>query len=224
MHLGVIPDGNRRWARERGIPTLMGHKRGMEAMKTVSLAAFERGVSQLTLFGFSTENWSRTSEEVKYLMALFYTLLDEGIDEFEKRGIRFKFLGSREKLPKRLIKLIDRVEARTARLLGGTLALCLNYGGQQEMADALKSMIAAGVKPEEVTPELVAEHLYAGSEIGPLDLIIRTSGEHRSSGFMLWRAAYAEYYFSPKNWPDFTTDDLDLALADFAGRQRRFGS
>lgn len=222
-HLGVIPDGNRRWAREHGLPTLEGHRRGLDAAKEAAQAAFDRGVRYFTLYAFSTENWTRTQEEVGYLMNLFYGLLKNEFDDFAKRGIRLRVLGRRNELPGKLVKAIEEAEARTARNTAGTVSWCLNYGGQAELADALKSLVAAGVSPDEITPELINEHLY-GPDVPPVDLVIRTSGEHRLSGFMLWRVAYAEFYFYQKNWPDFSVADLNEALDDFAQRQRRFGA
>lgn len=223
VHLGIIPDGNRRWAKAHGLPTLEGHRRGLDVAKEVAQAAFDRGVHYFTMYAFSTENWSRTQEEVGYLMGLFYELLTKEFDDLAKRGVRLRVLGRRDELPGKLIKAIDEVEERTAGNTTGTISLCLNYGGQTELADAFRSLAAAGVAPDEVTPDLVAEHLY-GPDIPPVDLVIRTSGERRLSGFMLWRAAYAEFYFIQKNWPDFGEADLDEALADFADRQRRFGA
>lgn len=222
VHLGVIPDGNRRWAKEHGVPSVEGHRRGLVAARKVAAAAFDRGVRYFTLYAFSTENWRRTEEEVGYLMDLFYNLLKREYAEFEERGVRFQFLGSRANLPVRLLKVIDEVEQRTAHLENGVLALCLNYGGEQELADALGAMLADGVQPADVTPDRIAKYLY-GPEMPPLDLIIRTSGEHRLSGFMLYRSAYAELSFTQKHWPDFTVADLDVVLADYAERQRRFG-
>jgi undecaprenyl diphosphate synthase len=221
-HLGVIPDGNRRWAKEHGLPKLEGHRRGLKVLKKVAVAALDRGVQYFTIYGFSTENWRRTEEEVGYLMELFYDLLKREYADFEDRGVRFRFLGSRDHIPAKLLRVIDEVETRTASLDNGTLAICLNYGGEQEIADALGAMLSDGVRPADVTPDRIAKYLY-GPELPPLDLIIRTSGEHRLSGFMLYRSAYAELSFTQKHWPDFTVADLDVVLADYAERQRRFG-
>jgi undecaprenyl diphosphate synthase len=220
--LGIIPDGNRRWARERGLPTFEGHRQGLETAKEVAREVFDRGVKYLTMYAFSTENWKRTSDEVGYLMELFYGWLATGFGDLEERGVRFRLLGSRHGLSAKLVRVIDELEAKTAGLTGGTLALCLNYGGQVELTDAVRAVVAAGTRPEEVTPELIGQYLYA-PELPPVDLIIRTSGERRSSGFMLWRAAYDEYYFADKNWPDFGAADLGAALEDYSERQRRFG-
>jgi undecaprenyl diphosphate synthase len=222
-HLGIIPDGNRRWAKSQGLPSIEGHRRGVRLAKEIAIASFDRGVRFFTMYGFSTENWRRTEEEVGYLMELFYGVVTREFQELEKRGVRFRVLGSREGLSKRLVEAIDDLESRTADYPNGTVSLCLNYGGQQELADAFRSMLAAGVTPDEVTPALIAEHIYA-PEVPPVDLVIRMSGEQRISGFMLWRINYAELYFVNKHWPAFTVADLDDALAEFARRQRRYGN
>ncbi len=222
IHLGIIPDGNRRWATSQSLPTLEGHRRGMDVAKELAIASFDRGVTYFTMFAFSTENWTRTKSEVGYLMDLFYRLVTKEFDELESRHVRLRVLGRRDRIPKRLRLAIEQVEERTKDNQAGTLALCIDYGGEQELADAASSLAAAGVAPDEITPELLSGHLYS-PDIPPIDLVIRTSGEHRTSGFMLWRTAYAEYYFTEINWPAFTTADLDAALADFAQRTRRFG-
>src|SRR6266851_1683993 len=202
-HLAIIPDGNRRWARAKGLPTLEGHRRGVDVAKTIAKVAFDRGVEYFTMYAFSTENWQRQQQEVGYLMDLWYGLLAREFRELEERGVRFRFLGSRYRLSDKLLKMIDSTEARTAALSKGTVSLCLNYGGQAELADAIRSMLAAGVKPDDVDPGLISQHLY-GPGIPPVDLLLRSSGEQRTSGFMMWRAAYAELYFAPMHWPDFT--------------------
>ena len=222
-HVGIIPDGNRRWAKDNGLSSVEGHQAGVEALKRVCYAGLDQSIKTITYFAFSSENWQRTPDEVKYLMELFVSKLTNEIAEVHEKDVRFRMLGSRQGLGKRLLAAIDRAEELTAKNDGGTLAICLNYGGEQELADATASMIRAGVKPEEVTPELVAQYLYA-PDLPPLDLVIRTSGEHRLSGFMLYRAAYAELYFADKHWPDFTADDLSTALDDYAKRKRRFGA
>lgn len=185
------------------------------------MKAFDRGVKVFTMYAFSTENWSRAEEEVGYLMELFYGLATDEMSELGNKNIRFRVIGSRQLLPARLVAALETAEQRTEHNTGGTIALCLNYGGEQEIADAVTSLIASG-HTGEVTPADINSHLYA-PEIPPVDLIIRTSGEHRTSGFMLWRAAYAEFYFVAKHWPEFTEADLDAALTDYAKRHRRFG-
>lgn len=221
-HLGIIPDGNRRWAKQHGKTSLEGHQRGFDVARTVALAAFDRGVRYLTMFAFSTENWQRTREEVSYLMKLFETGLLRELREIEERGVRVCVLGERAGLPKSLAKALTEIEERTKDNMRGTLSLCLNYGGEQELATAVSALAQA--QPEgPYTYGQLREHLYT-PEIPNVDLIIRSSGEQRTSGFMLGRAAYAELYFVEKHWPDFDVADLDAALAEYARRHRRFGS
>ncbi len=223
LHLGIIPDGNRRWAKAQGLPTLEGHRRGLEVARTIAEAAHDAGVRYFSIYAFSTENWARTEEEVGYLMNLFVRMLTREMKGLEERGVRLRLIGSRDRLPKKLIKALDEAEARTADNQNGTIGLCLNYGGHAELADATRSLLASHAAPEVITPADIEAHLYA-PEIPPVDLIIRTSGEHRLSGFMLWRAQYAELAFVDKHWPDFTSADLEAILADYAQRQRRFGA
>lgn len=199
-----------------------GHRQGYMNLKTIGEAAIERGVKYVSAFCFSTENWQRSREEVNYLMELLYWVASKEVTEIHAKGIKVKFIGSDERLSPRIIKAIRKAEELTEKNTKGTLGLCVNYGGQSELVDAMSRMLADGVSPENVTPELVSKYLYA-PDVPNLDLIIRTSGERRISGFMLWRAAYAELLFVDKHWPDFTVADLDAALAAYASRQRRFG-
>jgi undecaprenyl diphosphate synthase len=215
-------DGNRRWARERGLPTLKGHQAGVDALRDISHAAFESGVETLTFFAFSTENWKRTEEEVGYLMGLFARLIVTEMKELDRHKVRFRLLGAREGLDKSLLSKLIEAEERTKDYPNGTFALCINYGGELELAHAAANLIRQNVPVEEVTPARLAAELYA-PELPMVDMIIRTSGEHRLSGFMLWRASYAELYFVEKNWPDFSRDDLKLAFEDYSRRVRRFG-
>jgi undecaprenyl diphosphate synthase len=211
-HVGIILDGNRRWAKANSLPTLEGHRQGAEKLKEVALAAFDKGVNYLSAYIFSTENWSRTEEEVGYLMDLVIKAVDKYLDEFHERGIKVVILGRRDGLRASVAEAIKRAEDKTASNTKGTLGLCFNYGGRREIVDAVNEAIKSD-KP--VSEELIAQYLYA-PEIPDCDLIIRTSGEQRISNFMLWRAAYSELYFVNKHWPDFTTADL--------GRSRRFGN
>lgn len=221
-HLGIILDGNRRWARSQGIPQLEGHRRGYENLKTIGKACVERGITYISAYVFSTENWDRTKDEVDYLMKLLLWVAKSEVNEIHNENIRVRFVGSRERLSKQIIAAIAAAEEKTKNNTRGTLCLCLNYGGQQEIVDALKQIVASGVEPENVTKELVAAHLYA-PDVPPVDFIIRTSGEHRLSNFMLWRSAYSELYFPEVHWPAFTEADLDIALAEFVKRHRRYG-
>lgn len=222
-HLGIILDGNRRWAKAQGLPTLEGHREGAEVFKTIAVHAFDRGVKYLSAYVFSTENWSRTEEEVGYLMKLVIKAFEKYLDTFNEKGIKIMVLGRRAGIKPDVLRAIERTEEKTSANSNGTLALCFNYGGQEEIVDAVSSLISQNIAPKEVTKEKIAGALY-GPEIPGIDLLIRTSGEQRTSGFMLYRSDYAELYFSEKLWPDFTNEDLDNALLDYSERQRRFGS
>jgi undecaprenyl diphosphate synthase len=223
VHLGLILDGNRRWATEKGLRPFEGHRRGYLRLKKIALAAFERDIKYVSAFVFSTENWNRSQEEVAYLMDLLNWVAKHEINKLNKKNIRVLFAGTRQGVNPTILEAIKNAEAKTAGNTAGTLVLCFNYGGQQEMADAAASLIRSGAKAEDITPELINQHLYR-PDLPPLDLIIRTSGEQRLSGFMLWQAAYAELKFVLKYWPAFTVADLDAALKDYATRTRRFGT
>lgn len=221
-HVGIILDGNRRWAKARGLKTIEGHKEGAEVFKNISLAAFKKGVKVLSAFVFSTENWQRTEDEVAYLMKLVVRGVELHLDEFHKNNIRVLILGSREPLSKTVMGAIKRTEEKTAQNTGGTLALCFNYGGKVELVQAVRDIVSSSLAPQEIDEATIDRHLYS-PEVPQVDLMIRTSGEHRTSGFMLWRSDYAELYFVDKMWPDFTIDDLENALQDYGLRKRRFG-
>lgn len=222
QHIGFVVDGNRRWAKKHGLPTYEGHLAGYNSLKDVLIESLNRGVKYASAYVFSTENWKRTAEEVNNLMGLLLRVLESDVPIFVENRIRLRVIGTREGLPKAVIKAIDRAEATTAELDGGELLLCLNYGGHLEIADACKKIIESGVAADEVTPELIANNLYA-PEVPPCDLIVRTSGEQRLSNFMLWRAAYSELMFIDKNWPDMTKDDVSVILEEYQRRNRRFG-
>lgn len=219
-HVGIILDGNRRWAKAKGLPTLEGHREGAEVFKQIASHAFDKGVKYLSGYIFSTENWSRTEEEVGYLMKLVIRAVESYLDEFHKRGIKIVILGRRDGLRAKVLEAIQQAETKTAANTKGTLALCFNYGGREEIVDAARGL---ATQNKEITSENIQKALYA-PEIPDVDLIIRSSGEQRLSNFMLWRAAYSELYFSDKYWPDFKTADFDQALASYTDRQRRFGA
>lgn len=222
-HVGIILDGNRRWAKENGYKsTLEGHKKGYDSLKGVAQHAFDKGIRNVSAFVFSTENWSRSKQEVDYLMRLLLRIMKRDIKELHRKGIKVLWLGTRVGLSPEIIQAIEDAIRKTEGNIRGTLAFCLNYGGQQEIADATAKIISEGYKPEEVTPKLIEDHLYS-PELGPVDLMIRTSGEQRLSGFNLWRCSYSELYFTDKKWPAFTDEDLDSALEEYAKRNRRFG-
>lgn len=221
-HVGLILDGNRRWAKEQGLTTLDGHRKGAEVFKEVSLAAFDKGIKFLSAFVFSTENWKRTEEEVSYLMKLLLKAVEKYLNEFNKRGIKIIIIGQRDNLSSSVLHAIEKTENKTQANSKATLVLCFNYGGQQEIVDATKRMISDGVNLERVSKSTFEQYLYA-PEVPGLDMLIRTSGEQRTSGFMLWRAAYAELLFMKKYWPDFTIQDLDEVINEYNKRFRRFG-
>lgn len=220
-HLGLVLDGNRRWAKNQGLPTLEGHRKGYENLKTIALAAFEKGVQYVSAFVFSTENWNRSKEEVDYLMKLLIWVAKNEIKELDKKNVRVRFIGTRKRLSKDVLNAIDDAENRTASNTGGTLVLCLNYGGQQEIIDAVNTIITQDDR-HPLSVNDFEKYLY-GPDIPPVDLIIRTSGEQRISNFMLWRAAYSELFFVDNHWPDFSESDLTNALENYSTRHRRFG-
>ncbi len=222
-HVGIILDGNRRWARANGQPILEGHRAGYQNLRKITrYMFFEKGIKLVSAFVFSTENWSRSAEEVEYLMNLLLGAFKKSLKEFKEENIRIVVLGRRDRLSPKIIKVIEQAEAETENNSAGTIAFCFNYGGQAEIVDAAKALLEQKTDPAKLTPESFADHLYH-PDVPPVDLLIRTSGEQRTSGFMLWRAAYAELYFTDKHWPDFSPADVDAALADFAKRQRRYG-
>lgn len=219
-HVGLILDGNRRWAKANGLPSFEGHRVGYANLKKIAKHAVNKGVKFISAYIFSTENWNRTREEVNYLLDLALVLATRDAREVHKEGIRVVFLGRRNDLPPKLLAAIEKAETLTKDNKRGTLALCFNYGGQQEIVDAASKLSSKKLK--NLTVETFASALYA-PEVPAIDLLIRTSGEQRLSNFMLWRAAYAELYFVKKHWPAFTPDDFDAAIEEFANRQRRFG-
>lgn len=221
-HVGYIVDGNRRWAKEHGLPAYEGHLAGYNALKEVALATLAAGAEYMSAYVFSTENWQRSNEEVKKLMGLTLRVLKSDVPIFNKNNVRMKVIGSVEGVDPKILKSIENAEAATASNTGGTFLLCFNYGGQREIAEAVKRIVASGVSADDINEEVIAQNLYA-PEIPPIDMIVRTSGEQRLSNFMLWRAAYSELFFLEKNWPDMTKDDVASIMNEYAKRQRRFG-
>lgn len=221
-HVGLILDGNRRWAKERGLPTLEGHRQGAETFRKISLTAFDRGVKYVSAYTFSTENWQRTEEEVGYLMKLLIKAVEKHLKSFHEAGIKVVVLGRREGLDKNVLKAIEKTEQLTRNNTRGTLALCFNYGGKAEIVDAVKKIVASGAAPNDVDVDTLTANMYS-PEVPEIDLLIRTSGERRTSGFMLYRSEYAELYFTDTMWPDFDESELDKAITDYTQRKRRFG-
>lgn len=220
-HLGIILDGNRRWAKERNLPVFEGHRIGLETAKKIIRYAKETGVKVLTLFVFSSENWKRPKIEVNYLMKLLgQALSGNNTKEFDKQGIRVRVIGQRERLSKDLQEKIKETEELTKNNKGMTLNFALSYGGRAEIVEAIKQIIKSKIKPDEITEKTISQNLWTSD----LDLIIRTGKEQRISNFLIWQAAYSELYFFPKYWPDFGEKDLDNAFIDYNNRQRRFGA
>ena len=215
-HLGFIVDGNRRWARERGLPTLEGHRRGIELVADIAEECHKQGVKIVSFYVFSTENRNRSKEEVEYLMDLVEKCLKKFIKRCLKTNTKIAILGTKERLSDRLKEAMKEAEEKTRECKENILGLCFNYGGKQEIVDAANKIEG------EVTIEKLEANLYH-PEVPALDMVIRTSGERRISGFMLWRMAYSEMLFLDKKWPDMAREDVGLILREFAGRQRRFG-
>ncbi len=221
-HIGYVIDGNRRWAKMHGLPAYEGHLAGYNAIKEVLLETLHSGVKYATAYIFSTENWKRSKDEVGYLMGMLLRVLESDLPTFLEHNVQLKVIGTRDGLSDAVLKAIDKAEDKTASLNGETLLLCLNYGGQLEIVDAVKKIVQSGLQAEEITADVISKNLYA-SEVPPCDLIVRTSGEKRLSNFMLWRAAYSEFIFLEKNWPDMTKEDVSVILDEYASRHRRFG-
>lgn len=221
QHIAFICDGNRRWAEQRGLPPLMGHKAGISNFENLVDWYVARGVSTITFFIFSTENWSRSQEEVDYLMDLFYTELKKNLKHAVEKNLRYRIIGSRDRLPKKLANLCDKLEETSAENTGGTVVFALNYGGQDEIIAAVNDAIAAG---EPVDRNTFETFLDTG-DLLPVDLMVRTSNELRISNFLLWKLAYAELMFVPQHWPDLVKSEKlwQQTLDEYARRNRRFG-
>jgi len=215
-------DGNRRWAKERGLPTFRGHWYGYQKIKEVGEWCFKKGIKILTLFAFSTENWERSKEEVNYLMKLLKRALKEEVKEIHKKGIKVKVIGSEKELNDELKEAKRKAEEMTKNNKEGILNIALNYGGRREIVEAVKKILNQKIPPEKINENIIEKNLYTAGLPDP-DLIIRTSGEQRLSGFLLWQSAYSELYFCPKYWPDFEESDLDEILEWYKKRERRFG-
>ena len=221
QHIAFICDGNRRWAENRGLPPLMGHQAGIANFENLVDWFLKRGVSTVTFWVFSTENWNRSQEEVDFLMDLFYTELKKNLKNAIDKNLRYRVIGSRDRLPVKLAKLCDELEERSADHTGGTVVFALNYGGKDEIIDAVNAAIENG---EPVTKETFETFMDTG-DLLPVDLMVRTSNEYRISNFMLWKLAYAELLFVPEHWPDFVKSEKlwQYTLDEFAKRNRRFG-
>lgn len=224
-HVGIIMDGNGRWAKRRGLSRIYGHRVGFERSKKWLHFVFEQGVEVLTVFAFSTENWKRPKEEVNFLFSLFREAAREYFPKLVEENIRLRFIGDREGLPKEfqdLRGMMDALEMESAHNTEGIFVPAINYGGRDEILRAVKGIVASGFSEEDITGDLISQHLDT-ADLPDLDLVIRTSGEQRLSGFLPWQAVYAEYYFTSKYWPDFNKDDFSEALREYSTRKRKFG-
>lgn len=222
-HVGYILDGNRRWAKQHGLPTYEGHLAGYNALKDVIEATAEAGVEYISFYTWSTENWSRAEHEVRGVMRLIRRLFKVDIKQLVKDDYRLVVLGGRDKLPDDINQMIDEAEASSAEGKRATLAMCFNYGGQQEIVRAARAAIADGIAPESLDEASFARYLDH-PDVPPCDLIVRTSGEQRLSNFMLWRSAYSEFIFLDKFWPEMTADDVSAILNEYSNRKRRYGA
>lgn len=225
-HIGIIMDGNGRWAKKRGLPRSAGHTAGAQTFRKIARYCSDIGIKYLTVYAFSTENWRRPKEEVDALMRLFKDYLQEAIRDFKDDSIVLRFIGDRSAFSPELLSLMNENEEESCERDGMVLNIAMNYGGRAELVSAIRDMaekVEKGtLRPEAIDEALVSEHLYTKGQPDP-DLIIRPSGENRTSNFLLWQSAYAEYVIMDVLWPDFTERDLDEALMEYANRNRRFG-
>lgn len=221
-HVVIIPDGNRRWAKSHGLKSIEGHKKGLDTALTVVKGSRSLGVKVLTLWGFSTENWDRPPLEVSYLMRLYSRFFRKHMRELVSEGARFKWLGRRDRVPKQLKAILENLEKETARNTRYMLNICIDYGGHDEIMRAFKKLLKKGVKPSQITEDMVEGQLDTAGMPAP-DLLIRTSGEMRTSGILPWQTSYTELFFSKLFFPDFSMAELKRAIGDYSRRQRRFG-
>ena len=221
-HVAIIMDGNGRWAARQGLPRIRGHEQGTENIRRITFAAGELGIEYLTLWAFSTENWRRPPDEIAGILRVLAEAVERETVELHRQGARLRHIGSLDGLPESTRQaVLDAIELTkdNDRLV---LTLAFNYGGRQELVEAIRNLVADGIPPDQIDERAVSRYLFTHDLPDP-DLVVRTSGEHRMSNFLIWQAAYAELFFTPVLWPDFGPDDLRAAVADYAGRERRFG-
>jgi len=221
-HVGIILDGNGRWAQRRGLPRLKGHEAGAKNIGPVVEYLEQCQVKYVTLYAFSTENWKRPEDEVKGIFRILQEVIDSRLDEIHKRGFRLRHLGRLQDLPEKMQASITRAVALTADNTGLTFSLAFNYGGRTEILDAVRRILAADINPQDINEDLFHKYLYT-SGMPDVDLIIRTGAELRISNFLTWQSVYSEFYFTEVLWPDFSREDVDKALMSYSKRQRRFG-
>jgi undecaprenyl diphosphate synthase len=222
QHVAIIMDGNGRWAQRRHLPRLAGHRAGVRNIHRIANACHDRGVRMLTVYAFSTENWGRPKEEVTGLMTIFAEATERETRNLHSKGVCVRHVGTMDNVPVHLRRSIERAVDLTRDNPNLILNVAFNYGGRAEIVDAVKRIVEAGIEPEQITEETIKRHLYTADLPDP-DLVIRTAGEMRLSNFLIWQAAYSEYYSTPKHWPDFGERDLDEAIESYARRHRKFG-
>ena len=221
-HVAIIMDGNGRWAAQRGLPRLAGHQHGTDNIRRITTAAAEIGIRYLTLWAFSTDNWRRPRDEIEGILRILVEVIERETDELHRQGAQLRHIGSLEGLDPALQAAVHAAIERTRDNDRLVLTLAFNYSGRQELLAAVKSLVASGVRAEDVDEPLLQSHLFTHAMPDP-DLIVRTSGEHRISNFLLWQSAYSEFFFTPTLWPDFGPEDLVEAVQEFGRRERRFG-
>ncbi|HHD92203.1 MAG TPA: di-trans,poly-cis-decaprenylcistransferase [Candidatus Portnoybacteria bacterium] len=221
-HIGLIMDGNRRWAKEKGRPTFLGHRQGYEVLKKIPDWLYARGVKYITTWAFSTENWKREKEEVSYLLNLFREAFKRDFQKYANDGYKILISGRISDFPADIQELSQEITEKTKNNQKATLNVGLSYGGRAEIIDAVKGIIQDNLSAEKITPDVFQKYLYQ-PDLPDIDLVVRTSGEQRLSGFSPWQSVYAEIIFLKKYWPDFNEEDVDFVLEEFSKRQRRFG-
>ncbi|MBN1230839.1 MAG: isoprenyl transferase [Anaerolineales bacterium] len=222
QHIAIIMDGNGRWARSRGLPRIAGHRAGTENIRQIIKACVEFGVKYLTVYAFSTENWGRPQEEVSGLMRIFEEVFVSELDELHEEGVRLIHVGHMENVSPSLIEKVDKAIELTRQNDQLVLGIAFNYGSRDEIVHAVQDIIRDGISPEKINENVISSHLFTADMPDP-DLVIRTSGEYRTSNFLLWQTAYSEWIFSPEYWPDFGRDKLLVAIHEFSQRDRRYG-
>lgn len=221
-HIAIIMDGNRRWAKEKFLPSAVGHQKGVESLKNTMRLFDDFGIKYLTVYAFSTENWNRKKEEVEFLMGLLAKTLSNELDEMHKENVKIRFIGDVEKLNENLIEIVRNAQEKTKDNTGVNLNIAFNYGSRDEIVNAMKAIVKEGISFEEITEETISKHLYT-KDIPDPDLLIRTGGEKRISNYLLWQLAYSELYVTDAFWPDFDKEQLIEAVLEFEKRNRRFG-
>jgi len=221
-HIGIIMDGNRRWAKNRGLPSLEGHRRGYNKMKKVAQWCIKKNIKILTVYAFSSENWNRSKNEVNYLMNLLRDAFKKDLDDLKNQGVRLKIIGQKERLDPDIQKNINQAEEETKNNKKLLFQIAISYGGRPEIVQAVKNIVKQKIPANKITEDLISKNLWTQGSSDP-DLIIRTSGENRLSNFLTWQSAYSELLFIKKHWPVFSEKDLESAVAEYNKRQRRFG-